>query len=345
MRCLYVITTFMLLVSCKTPSELFDEGNYSKAFRKAAKEIKAGVNIKTNTDIIYKVSERKVAEAIRYATIKSNAKDVKDWIRTQTKIYDLLKDIGEINTLLNGAINAPYDALCNEKKDVDYQIVEYYYDEGHDHLDDFYITGEKETARNAYYSFLNCEKYEGQDFFPFLEDDKQDAYQNGIVYYVSDHGNIGSKLFLKPLPRDAEFEPDCEIRVDQSAVSYSVSESEQRVKHQKEIETGQESVVDTSGKTTYVPIMEDVEATVITRTITVTAHATTHIWSRGITGQCTVSSTSYDNDISDTYDEVYVEGDERALRHHINTKSGEPAFFRSDLEDDLLAQAERDIGI
>lgn len=88
-------------------------------------------------------------------------------------------------------------------------------------------------ARSAYFIFVECEKYEGQSFFPDLAEDMKDAYQNGIVYYVSDYGNIGRRFFLKPLPRGAEFRPDCDINIDHGFVSFSTSESVARDKQTK----------------------------------------------------------------------------------------------------------------
>ncbi len=200
-------------------------------------------------------------------------------------------------------------------------------------------------SRNAYYSFKNGEKHEGQSFFPSLADDKEDAYQNGIVYYISDYGNIGRRLFLKPLPRGANFKPDDDIRIDHGYVSFSTSESEYRDSQTKKIETGQEEVTDTSGNTTYIPILEKIQAIVVTKTITVTASVSTQLWSKNVTGQCSVHTSSFTTEISDSYEEVTVEGDERALRHSVYKDSGEPAFFKSGPESDVISKADGNIGI
>lgn len=335
----------MCISSCKSPAELLENGNYIQAFDKAVKEVKKGKNIDQNIKVIEKSAEMKAASAIRYATIKSKSENVKDWIKVQTKLYGSLEELGKANILLDGDISKPYDKLCNKKKDIDFQIVEYYYDEGHNYLDDFYNQKMKIDARNSYYSFVECEKYEGQSFFPGLADDKEDAYQNGIVYYVSDYGNIGLRLFLKPLPIDADFKPDCDIIIDHGFVSFSTSESVERETQTKTIETGQEAVTDTSGITTYIPIMGEIEAIVVTKTITVIAQVTTHLWSTNITGQCSVHSSSFTTQNSDSYEEVSVEGNKRALRHHVDTNSGAPAFFKDGLESDVIDKAYNNIGI
>lgn len=85
----------------------------------------------------------KVASALRYATIKSKSENVKDWVKTQSKLYRTLEEVGIANILLRDIINEPYDELCNVKKDIDYQIVEHYYDEGDDYLDGFTIKNRK----------------------------------------------------------------------------------------------------------------------------------------------------------------------------------------------------------
>ena len=79
----------------------------------------------------------KTVSALRYATIKSKSENVKDWVSAQTKLYGSLEELGKANILLKSVINESYDELCTKKKDIDCQIVEHYYDEGHDFLDDF----------------------------------------------------------------------------------------------------------------------------------------------------------------------------------------------------------------
>ncbi|MFT6781058.1 MAG: hypothetical protein ACJA1A_000977 [Saprospiraceae bacterium] len=345
MKLFYFGLLLLCFESCKSPAELLENGSYNQAFDKAVKEVKKGKDIDQNITVIEKSVDIKVASALRYAVIKSQGGNVKDWINTQTKLYQALEEVGRANILLKGMINEPYDELCSVKKDIDYQIVEHYYDKGHDYLDDYYNQEQKVDARNAYFSFVECEKFEGQSFFPNLADDKEDAYQNGIVYYVSDYGNIGGRLFLEPLPRDAGFKPDCDISIDHGFVSFSTSENDDEDVQTKTIETGQESVTDTSGNTTYIPIMAKIEATIITKIITVTAQVTTQLRSTNITGQCFVSSSSFTTEISDTYEEVSVVGDERALNHPVETNSGEPAFYRDRLESEVIKKAEDNIGI
>lgn len=345
MKYYYLLSIIILLSSCKSPVKLLNEGKYDSAFSKAVAEVKRGKNVELNLEVIQTAADLKVEEALKYAAIMTKTDKVKDWIKTQTKVYVLLEDLGKANKVVNGRIDEYYDVLCDEKKNIDYQIVDYFYEEGHDHLDRFYNEGNKIDARHAYESFKNCEKYEGQSYFPLLAENTEDAYQNGIVYYVSDYGRIGSRLFLKPLPKNANFKPDCDIKIDHGFVTFSTAESSSDETKTKEIETGTEAVTDTSGFTTYHPIYETVSATITTKTITVTARVNTDIRCINVTGQCSIGSSYFTTEISDSYDEIRISGDNRALSGFESEQTGQPAFFRSNLEDELIDQADRKIGL
>lgn len=347
MKYLYLLLIILAISSCKSPVKLLEEGKYNTAFDRAVAEVKRGKNVKENLEVIKISAELKVEEALRYSAIMTKTEKVKDWIKTQTKVYGLLEDLGKANKIVDGKIYEQYDALCNEKKDIDYQIVDYFYEEGHDHLDRFYNEGNKVDARHAYKSFKNCEKYEGQSFFLRLAENTEDAYQNGIVYYVSDYGKIGSRLFLKPLPKNAEFQPDCDILIDHGFVSFSSSESSSDDKKTEEIETGTEAVTDTSGNTTYHPIYETVSAKITTKTITITitARVSTKMTCINVTGQCSMRSSYFNTQFSDSYEEVSVSGDERAITFHVDEHCGEPAFFKSNIEDELMDLADAKIGL
>jgi hypothetical protein len=340
-----ILLLIIVLSACKSPSKLLEEGNYKSAFNKAVREIKNGKNIEENLKVIEAAAEIKVNEALLYTEVKTNSANVKDWIKTQTKLYKLLEDIGEANLLTSGSISEPYDMLCAEKKEIDYQIVEHYFDNGHNHLDRFYNEGNKIDARNAYYSFKDCEKHEGQLFFKTLIDNLDDAHQNGIVYYVSNYGRIANKLFLKPLPKGAEFLPDCDIFIDYGIVSIDESKSTKSEEYTKEVETGQETETDTSGNVTYIPIYETITATVVTTTVTLTATVNTYINSKNVTGQCSVESSYFSTSMTDSYEEVSIEGDEDALDHNVTTTDGEPSFFSSNLKSSVLRKADEGVGI
>ncbi len=344
MKYLSLAVLIVAISACKTPTELLEEGNFKSAFSNALREVKARKNIEQNIKVIKKSARMKVDEAMLYSSIYGNTGNVKDWIKTQAKLYKLLQEIGRANLIIEGKISEPYDMLCTEKKDLDYQIVEYYFDEGLDHLDQYYYENNKADARLAYQSFKECEKHEGISFFPQLADNIEDAHQKGIVYYVSNHGNIGSKLFLKPVPKDSDILPDCDFTINYGYVTFSTSESVSSDTKTKEIQVDTKVKTDTSGITTRTPIYETVSATITTKTVTITASLHSRITATNVSGQCNVKSSAYFSEESESYEEVNVSGDDRALSHHVVEKSGEPAFIRSDLERKVYSKAKSRVG-
>ncbi|MEM9548825.1 MAG: hypothetical protein AAGA77_22765 [Bacteroidota bacterium] len=344
MKNLYIFAILFVFIACKSPTELLESGHHNTAFTKAVSQIKKNKNVEENVRVVQSAAKIKAEKAMLYSSIYANTDKVKDWVKTQRKLYNLLEEMGQANILVKGLITEDYDQVCTEKKNLDYQIVEHFYDEGHDHLDRYYHDGQKEDARLAYKSFKECEKHEGEKFFQRLPEETNEAYQNGIVYYTSNYGNLGSKLFLKHLPKDAAFEPDCEVYVDHGFVSFSTSENTSSETQTQEIETGSESVTDTSGITTRTPIYETVSAEIITKEITITASLSTYVHVKNVTDQCNLRSYSFNTEASDSYQEVSVSGDERALFHHVNESSGEPPTLRDKLEDKVIDEAESEVG-
>lgn len=333
MKTIFVLLlTTLILSSCYTPEQALGKRKYKLAFRLATKRIKKGIEVDNNIRILQTAADYIVDKEIKKDAKYINSNKVKDWIKAQDKYYRLLEKLGKSNIVSEGALTPIYDDLCSKKIDLDFKIVDYYFQQGENLLNKFNETGLKIYARQAYYKYNESEKHGAHVFYYDIEELLVECHNKGIVYYIGDISTIGSSFFFKPLPPNANFEPDCDIDIDYGSISTSHSSSSSSRTYTKDIEIGKEEVKDTSGKViSYKPIYKTIEATVTTTTVTITASTWTSIHSQNISGQCTASSESFHTSLSDSYEEVDISGDERAITGCVTEKSGSPFFLESSL--------------
>lgn len=342
MRPITICVFFLsLLCGCSTPREHLEHHRYQRAFDAAAREMSKNKNVHENQQVLEESAAILSANAQNFVLIKGKSEEVKDWIEAQEKSYGLLEDLGKANRIARGALSESYDPLCDLKHEIDYKIVDHYYEAGIDLHDQFYAGGIKIHAQDAYHQYVKCKKYGGLNYFPYLQEEINEALLNGVVYYVSSE-HFGSSAFFQPLPRGSDVEPDCGISVYQGFVSYSESSTERSSTKRRQVHDGFKTVTDTSG-TVKIDKYRTAEAKVKTTTHTVTASITTQVTVRNISGQCPVRSTSYTVSETDTYEEVTVSGDREALVHAVVETKGKPSGFDYALESKLRSKAEDNI--
>ncbi len=338
MKKVSVLILFYILIilsSCVTPEQALERRWYKMALRLSAKKIKNGKDVEKNIKILQTSADHIIVEELEKKKGLVNSPRVKDWIKVQDSYYRVLEVLGKANIVSDGKILEAYDEMCSIKKDLDFKIVEYYYNRGENHMKNYYKDNQKKDARSAYYEFVKAKKHGAAIYYNNIDVLISDAHQKGIVYYIGDVSVVGNNFFLKPLPENADFEPDCRINIDFGSHSYNKSSSESSRNYSKDVVVGKEEVKDTSGRITYRDIKKEVEATVTTVKVTVTVSTWTSVHSTNITGQCSVSSESFHCSVSDDYEEVHISGDRRAVPCGVSEKSGNSCFVESTLEDEL----------
>lgn len=330
----YALYCLVLLVacSCTSPQKAFDKGNYGQALSLASKKVKKGKNIVRNTAIIKSSSARLVDQTLATNTPRVLSAEVKDWIKARDNYYRVLEDIGKANTLVNGQVSSTYDKLCSTKNELDFEIVDHFYTAGLELLDESRTTGNKEAARLAHAEFLSCSKNGGEEEFYDLPELTTESVKRGMVYFIGwGVSDISESFWRKRLPRDMDKEQaDCEIDIDLGLISVEEVTSTDRHKYTENIQTGSETVIDTSGISTSVAIYEDVVAYVITTKVTLTASSRNNIDVRNLSGQCNLSSYSFTIEETGSYEVIEIEGDDRAVPSRIQEKRAD-----SDMENDL----------
>lgn len=339
-------TTFfaLLLVSCSTPQKAFEKADYTRSIKLASKNISKGKKVEENKDLIKRASQQAVDHTLSVNAELISSSEVKDWKKVQANYFKTLEVIGAANKVSAGSAREAYDQLCDQKSDLDFSIAEYYHLAGDELLTESRDTESTAPARQAYTYYQDCLKNGGSTFYNDLDDLMQECIERGTVYYIANDGaSVGGNIFLKQLPRGADRIADCEISVRRNSVSFSEKKSDNRKNLDKEIEVGQNAITDTSGVTTYEPIYDKIYGAEITTTVTVTASSTTYKNVRRNTEECFLSDSNFNTSVSDSYEEIRYEGDNRTWPDFAKNETGAPAFFNSKLEDQLNKEIDRKI--
>jgi len=342
------ITYFVLaigLASCASPSKALEKGQNKKAMRLAKSDLKKNKNIEENIAILNEASNNEIDFILANNESKVASPEVKNWIKAQNNYYSLLENIGEANQITGGEVAQPYDRLCEVKTDLDFKIVEHYYDEGENHLAEYHYSDDKSKARSAYGFYHNAEEYGGDKYYQDIQDKKDYCVEHGRVYYRAYDYSPSNNIFLQPVPWNSDREADCVFNSSRSGYSSSQTRSTSQKTYSKKVEVGQEEIKDTSGNITYKTIYDKVYAYEDITEIKVTLRTNTWVNVENQTGHCHIRSWSFSDEVSDSFEEVRFSGDIRAYPAGANDQTGEPAFFRSNLEDELDRDVRRELGI
>ena len=309
----------MCVISCATPLQHYNNGDYRDAIRQANSNIEKKKDIEENLDVLNACYHTLIAQTLQKHHNQIINGTIDDWKIAQEDYYDLLADIGKSNIRTQGKIQDLYDSFCDSKINIDFQITEHLYEEGERIMEKFYASMVKNDARNACIKFQECIDYGGEVFFNSLLDKKNLAQELGTVFiYCEGDAEIISEDFTKQV-FDKE-NADCILeRYESFITTNTVQISSNKETVTREIEVGKGSEKDTSGFVKYFPIMEKVSADVNTEIYRSTASACVNFKIIPITDQCNQRSSSDMISNSETFEIVTWSGDSRAF------KSGPPS--------------------
>lgn len=139
------------------PRGSLENGYYKMAIQLASNEIRKG-KILNSIRKSCKFLLKNLSKRDKWDSSGTKFTRCKKWKRIQDQLYLNLEVIGNENINSGYLITENYNDLCTYKKDIDFKIVDYYYQNGMTEMKALDKTGMKENARKAYYFFANAEK-------------------------------------------------------------------------------------------------------------------------------------------------------------------------------------------
>ncbi len=330
----FIIASLMMFTAC-TPQRAFKHNNYKRALRLSAKKIKKGKASSTHYDIASISSAYLVDNVLQENADRLHSESVNDWLKVQNKYYKVLASVGKTNHELGGFLTPSYDVLCDAKMNLDFKIMDHFYALAVDHLDDSRRKLNKESARIAYHNLQKCIEHGGENEYSDMAQLQVEAIDRGTVYFIARGFNPDETFWFKYWDDYQDEAIDCILDYDLSGIWFCESSHTSYDTQTKEIQTGTHSHTDTSGVTINTPIYETVCATIATTRVTIEASATLSRYVINESGQCPLANDELRFSDSDSYEEIQISGDIRALDFVPSECSGEPGFLRSNLESRL----------
>jgi len=325
--------TFILLPACQTIEELYQAGEYDKAFNAAQRRLEQQPGEEKTLVILEQSLQALITvDQEKFASLSAQAKPGY-W-------EDALNAVARMDNYLEQA--RPYlpDAYVEEQTQwwksalsLEEQLYYHYLELGRSQLSQSLAENNAAIGQRAYYNFGRAKRYQ-RDHFEEVEDLQNylvQAKQAGVIHYevaINDGFNIGlgvnvkqafwnlntkGGLFLDIKKVFIANGGDCAIDIDFGEFETSIREDNSQQDFKERIIVDHQVQTDTSGNQFEVPVYAEVEGTVETVTSTKVGSWEVKVDVSRRTGNCNIFSNRYHQEAKSTIEFYRLSGDERAI--------------------------------
>jgi len=325
--------TFILLPACQTIEELYQAGEYDKAFNAAQRRLEQQPGEEKTLVILEQSLQALITvDQEKFASLSAQAKPGY-W-------EDALNAVARMDNYLEQA--RPYlpDAYVEEQTQwwksalsLEEQLYYHYLELGRSQLSQSLAENNAAIGQRAYYNFGRAKHYQ-RDHFEEVEDLQNylvQAKQAGVIHYevaINDGFNIGlgvnvkqafwnlntkGGLFLDIKKVFIANGGDCAIDIDFGEFETSIREDNSQQDFKERIIVDHQVQTDTSGNQFEVPVYAEVEGTVETVTSTKVGSWEVKVDVSRRTGNCNIFSNRYHQEAKSTIEFYRLSGDERAI--------------------------------
>lgn len=324
---------FFLLSACQTIADLYQAGEYEKAFKAAQRRLEQNPEEENTLAFLEQSLEALIATDQEKFTALSAQTEPADW----EKALDV---VARMDDYLEQA--RPYlpDAYAEEQTQwwaaaltLEEQLYYHYLELGRSQLGQSLAEKNAAIGQRAYYNFGRAKHYQRDHFEEVerLQDYLARAKQAGIIHYevaIDDGYNIGlgvnvkqafwnlntkGGLFLDIKKVFIANGGDCAIDIDFGEFETRIREDNHRLDFQERIIVDHQVQTDTSGNQFEVPVYAEVEGTVETVTSTKVGSWEVKVDVNRKTGNCNIFSNRYHQEAKSTIEFYRLSGDERAI--------------------------------
>lgn len=335
-----IFSSLLLLVllfsTCKSLEELYDAGEYHKAFQAAIKQLDQKPADQEALQVLEKSLAALITDRQEEFVSFSSSQEFKDW----EKSLDVIAEMDELLEQAAVHLPAPFadeqaqwwaEALVIEE-----QLYYHYLESGKKRLAESKSQNNAALAQKAYYDFDRAIHYQRPAFTEVgtLSSYLAEAKQVGTIYYkvaINEGFNVGLGVDI-----DGAFEHieetnnpflnveivfiandgDCAIDIDFGEFETEISERSSTENYQEEILVRHDTEFDTAGVAIAVPVYEEVHGTLTTFTNRKVARWEVKVDVSSRTSNCTIFSERYQREITSTYEYTKTDGDSRAIPIH-----------------------------
>lgn len=325
-----------VLAGCQSIEELYQAGEYEKAFKAAQRRLEQKPEEEKTLAILEQSLEALITTNREKFTALSAQNEPADWEKALDVVARMDEYLEDARAYLPQVYVAEQEQWWMEALALEEQLYYHYLALGKSELEESLVENNAAIGQRAYYNFGRAQHYQ-RDHFEEVED-LQDylvrAKQAGIVYYkvaINDGFNIGLGVNVKQAFSDLNTRGglfldikqvfianggDCAIDIDFGEFETSIQENNSRQDFHERIIVDHQVQTDTSGNQFEVPVYAEVEGTVETVTSTKVGSWEVKVDVTRKTANCNIFSERYRKEATSTIEYFRLSGDERAIPDH-----------------------------
>ena len=327
-----------IMVACSSPKKHFSKGNYENAYKSALKDLSSGKRDRQLKTILNNSLKELIDESFYDSELLLRSNDIEDWESVYELNDDLVQLYYEGKRYLDDSYESDFTIIESNNNNLREDILGSYLELGDISMEVYNDSQDKRAAQEAYYMYDSALKYvEGNKAYD-VRDKIDSALIAGTIYIdvTVDVWDAQYKYIVEREFRDIENnnnlffivtfdnwsgESDCQLEVDFSSLDINVRNQSRVERFSEQIEDGFRNEVDTSGNTTRVPILRDIEAEVTILEETRAYSWDIRVTTRSYTNYCDFSDNRFQVSDQVLITEYNIRGDQRAVPDNYRNNS------------------------
>ncbi len=259
-----------LFVSCASPQKSYKKGNYEKAYSSALKSLNKGDKDRKLKTILNKSFDKLYEQHMGEVDKLAASGYIEDWEESYLNMEQLIAYYNDGKKYLDNDVDPSMTSVMEQAESLREDLALGFYDLGTEKMASYERVEDKITAQEAHVFYLKALDYGYREKNIMAEID--DAYAAAIItinveafarYDRDFQWEIDRKFddlenesenYLKITYDGMRMSADCNMEIEFSDFRRYVQESSTTRSFSERVEDGYETQVDTSGRTTRVPI-------------------------------------------------------------------------------------------
>ena len=342
-----------LLTACSSPQKAFDDQDYDKAYKLALAALKKEREDKEAQHILQQSLENILEQQGIESRRLAGSEGTEAWKAALDINIGLRKKIQEALVFLPNSFKKEQYTLPQQAKSLRARLFSHYFEQGKSDLASAESTGLKQYAQQAHGAFSKARLY-SDTISSELDSLTQLAFKKGIIYYkveidapfdITYHWEIGrvfenledmSDGFLRVAVDEPVKNADCAFEIRFSSLDIDIDEEKGDEDFNKEVAIAYQTVADTAGNKTEVPVYGTVEGNVIITTKTKTATWEIDVSIDALTPNCGLSGDNFVASARSVIRLVRTSGDQRAIPEEYLNVEDEDFMEEDEMVEQLL---------
>lgn len=351
------ISAFVLLFSaCKSLDELYEAGDYQKAFNAALKRLDKKPADAEALRVLEKSLDELITTKLEQFTRSSAGTTIDEWENALDVIAEMDELLEESAVHLSEPYSEEQQQWWADAVELEEKLYLRYLASGKTRLEESLRKDDAALGQKAYYDFERANHYK-RDGFPEAEgiaDYMAEALEAGTIYYkvsIDDGFNIrlgvnvdrafgdlenAGSLFLNIEEVIVANDGDCAISIQFGEFHTSTRETQERRSFDEQVIVDYQTQTDTAGNQTEVPIYDRVSGQVEIVTSTKTGQWEVDIDVTRYTNNCNIFGNHYERQAESVVTYYRLSGDQRAIPDSYKGSNRDEHDRDEDLAEEIL---------